>query len=297
MSLSYTHTGHAPSSSMVEVTKGSEGGLTVSVSLRQDPLSVTLDGPAIFTLAISLILSLHILQPSVIVTLIGLVPVALYIRNDYFNYLKLGPGGTPATFQGYLRINWFKLWALRDPLEPLQEDPTIEPAVGILRKSPLPYRCGPRPDVVGIAPQRQVDQPGSQECYLKLRKILEQHGRKHNASIGIGTSCFEKHGMGLFARFPFNKTCQGEICHVHNTDYAMHMNLHPNDVKEVLEKGWGQRHPLACETWLRMPVPRQFMLVYAPRNMDELKIICKIIEAAEWWVMAKEYEIDTLEDS
>ncbi|KAK8090106.1 hypothetical protein PG997_005067 [Apiospora hydei] len=277
MSLSYTHTGHVPSSSMVEVTKGSEDGLTISVSLRQDPLSVTLDGPAIFTLAISLILSLHFLQPSIIVTLIGLVPVALYIRNDYYNYLKLGPGGTPATVQGYLRINWFKLWALRDPLEPLQEDPTIEPAAGILRKSPLSL-TGAAP-----APMSSASHPND--------------SRENNASIGIGTSCFEKHGMGLFSRFPFNKTCQGEICHVHDTDYAMHMNLHPNDVKEVLEKGWGQRHPLACETWLRMPVPRQFMLVYAPRNMDELKIVCKIVEAAEWWVMAKEYEIDTLEDS
>ncbi|KAK8032751.1 hypothetical protein PG991_002149 [Apiospora marii] len=279
MSLSYTHAGHAPSSTMVEMTKGSEDGLTISVSLRQDPLSVTLDGPAIFTLAIGLILGLQFLQPSVIVFLIGLVPVVLFIRNDYYNYLKLGPGGTPATIQGYLRINWFKLWALRDPLEPLQEDPTLEPAAGLLGRSPLPLS-------------------GSQECYLRLRKILEQHSLKNKADIGIGTSCFEKHGMGLFARYPFNNTCQGEICHVHNTDYAMHMNLHPNDVKEVLKKGWAQRHPLACETgWLRMPVPRQFVLVYAPRNMEELKIVCKIIEAAGWWVMAKEYEIDTLEDS
>ncbi|KAK8126124.1 uncharacterized protein PG998_001883 [Apiospora kogelbergensis] len=297
MSLSYTQAGHAPSSPMVEMTKDSEDRLTISVSLRQDPLSVTLDGTAIFSLAISLILGLHLLQPFVIVLLIGLVPVALFIRNDFYNYLKLGPGGTPANIQGYLRINWFKLWALRDPLEPLREDPTLEPAEGLLGRSPLPYRCGPRPTVVGIAPQRQVDQQGSKECYLRLRKILQQHSDKNIENIGVGTSCFEKHGMGLFARYPFNNTCQGEICHVHNTDFAMHMNLHPSDLKEVLKKGWGQRHPLACETWLRMPVPRQFALVYAPRNMEELKIVCKIIEAAGWWVMAKEYEIDTLQDA
>ncbi|KAK6844041.1 hypothetical protein PG987_004901 [Apiospora arundinis] len=279
------------------MTKSNEDGLTINVGIRQDPLSVTLDGPAIFILAIGLILGLHFLQPSLVVVVIGLLPVFLYIQNDYYNYLKLGPGGTPATIQGYLRINWFKLWALRDPLEPPQEDPTLEPAAGILKSNPLPYRCGPRPTVVGIAPQRQVDQKGSKECYLKLRKILSEHSRKNNASIGIGTSCFEKHGLGLFARYPFNNTCQGEICHVHDTDYAMHMSLHPNDVKEVLKKGWGQRHPLACETWLRMPVPRQFVLVYAPRNMDELKIVCRIIEAAGWWVMVKEYEIDIMGDS
>ncbi|ORY66356.1 uncharacterized protein BCR38DRAFT_340478 [Pseudomassariella vexata] len=270
-------------------------GLTISFTIRQDPMSITLDGPAIFTLATSLILCLHFLQPSVVVTLIGLAPILLYVHNDYHNYLKLGPGGTPATPQGYIRINWFRLWALRDPFEPLQPDPATEPSAGILSRSSLPYRCGPRPTVAGIAPQRQVDQRGPQDCYLALRRILENHGAKHSDGIAIGTSCFEKHGLGLFARFPFNNTCQGEICHVHNSDHSMHMNLHPDDVKEVLAKGWGQRHPLTSQGsgWMRMPVPRNFVMVYAPRSMEEVKIVCRIIEAAGWWVMAKEYEIVT----
>lgn len=294
MSFSLTQAAQAGPPLEVGMSKSHDDALTLSVAIRQDPLSVTLDGPAIFSLATCLILSLHLLQPSVVVLLIALGPVLLYIQNDYYNYLRLGPGGTPATFQGYVRINWFKLWALRDPFQPLQADPTIEPARGILRRRPLPFRCGPRPTVVGIAPQRQVDQPGSRECYAKLRRILEAHGNKHRDSIGVGTSCFEKHGMGLFARFPFNNTCQGEICHVHNSDFAMHMNLHPDDVKEVLQKGWGQRHPLAFEGWLKMPVPRQFVMVYAPRTMEEVEVVCQIIQAAGWWVMARELEIDTL---
>jgi hypothetical protein len=293
MSVSLTHTEPAKSTSIFHASNYGEA-LTISVAIRQDPMSITLDGPAIFTLATFLILSLHFLQPYVVVMLIGLVPVLLFVENDYRNYLKLGPGGTPATFQGYIRINWFKLWALRDPFEPPQPDPNSEPSIGTLNKQPLPYRCGPRPIVAGIAPQRQVNQHGSKECYLALQEILENHSTKHNDSIGLGTSCFEKHGLGLFARFPVNNTCQGEICHVHSSDHAMHMNLHPDDVREVLEKGWGQRHPLARKGWLRMPVPRQFVMVYAPRTMDEVKVVCKIIEAAGWWVMAKEHEIDTL---
>lgn len=274
----------------------SDGGVTIRTAIRQDPMSITLDGPAIFTLATSLALSVHFFQPSAIALVVAVVPILLYIRNDFHNYLNLGPGGTPATFPGYLKINWFRLWTLRDPFKAPPADPASHPSAGVLSRNPLPIRSGPRPTVVGIAPQRQVDQQGPRECYHALREILETHGNKHNDFIGHGTSCFEKHGLGLFARYPVNNTCMGEICHVHDSDHSMHMNLHPDDVKEVLAKGWGQRHPLAWRgKWFSMPVPRQFIMVYAPRSMHEVKVVCRIIEAAGWWVMAKEQNIDTLE--
>lgn len=48
----------------------------------------------------------------------------------------------------------------------------------------------------------------------------------------------------------------------------MHMNLHPDDIKEILQKGWGQRHPMAWSepSWVRSPIPSTFVLVYAPRG-------------------------------
>ncbi|KAI0404792.1 hypothetical protein F4802DRAFT_212499 [Xylaria palmicola] len=266
-----------------------------SVTIRQDSLAITLDGPTISILSASLICAIHFLQPPTVALLIGLATAVLFVHNDYQNFIKLGPGGTPSTFTGYVRINWLKLWALRDPFDPLPADQAVQPASGVLRGNPLPYRCGPRPHVVGIAPQRQVDQFGSRECYLALRRILEHHGLVHAERMGIGTSCFEKHGLGLFARYPVNNTCQGEICHVHNSDHSLHLNLHPEDAREVIEKGWGQRHPLTSRCFLfKMPVPRQFTMVYAPRSRDELKVVCQIIEAAGWWVVADEIRIDML---
>lgn len=58
------------------------------------------------------------------------------------------------------------------------------------------------------------------------------------------------------------------------------MNLHPEDIAEVLAKGWGQRHPLAwgrapgqevkARWWfpmrVRSPLPETFMLIYSPRG-------------------------------
>ena len=36
------------------------------------------------------------------------------------------------------------------------------------------------------------------------------------------------------------------------------MNLHPDDAMVVLEKGWGERHPLARGGWMKQYVPREF---------------------------------------
>ncbi|KAF2962811.1 hypothetical protein GQX73_g10762 [Xylaria multiplex] len=266
MATSLTQAGLLSTQSLVSESPPTESKVPpyFSVTVRQDSLTVTLDGPTIFILSASLIFAIQFLQPVTVAVLIGLATVILFVHNDYQNFIKLGPGGTPSTFVGYVRINWLKLWALRNPFDPLPSDKTMQPANGILTKKPLPYRCGPRPRVVGIAPQRQVNQFGSRECYLALRRILENHGL-------------------------------GEICHVHNSDHSLHLNLHPDDAKEVIEKGWGQRHPLTSRCFLfKMPVPRQFTMVYAPRSRDELKVVCQIIEAAGWWVVAKEIRLDML---
>ena len=64
----------------------------------------------------------------------------------------------------------------------------------------------------------------------------------------------------------------------------MHMTLHPADAKLVLENGWGERHPLARGGWCRRFVPREFMLIYAPRDEKEVGIMMQIVAAGIWWV-------------
>ncbi|GKT42309.1 uncharacterized protein ColSpa_02490 [Colletotrichum spaethianum] len=235
----------------------------VSCVLKQEPISVTLNGPAIFTLSMALALIIHFLEP-----------------------------------RGYIRIAWLRLWAIRDPFTAPDPDPSRLPKRGILRQAddphhrPLPYRPGPRPQVAGIAPQRQLDQHGTAPHYHALRRTLEKLAAGNPARFGTARSCLEKHGLGLFARHPVNVTCNGEVCHVHDSDHSLHMNLHPEDIREVLAKGWGQRHPLAWKGRLvRMPVPEEFVMVYAPRDDHELRIVCRIIEAAIWYVVSEKTEI------
>ncbi|KAF9879986.1 hypothetical protein CkaCkLH20_02797 [Colletotrichum karsti] len=274
--------------------------VAASCVLKQEPISITLNGPAIFTVSVTLAFIIHFLEPRTAEILIILAPVLLLVRNDYQNFLGLGPGGTPATFQGYVRIAWLRLWALRDPFTAPEPNPDVLPERGILVQqlgddlglSRLPYRPGPRPLVAGIAPQRQLDQHGTEPHYHALRRTLERLAAEKPARFGTARSCLEKHGLGLFARHPVNVTCNGEVCHVHDSDHSLHMSLHPDDIREVLAKGWGQRHPLAWKGRLvQMPVPEEFIMVYAPRDDHELKIVCRIIEAAIWYVVSEKTEI------
>lgn len=74
------------------------------------------------------------------------------------------------------------------------------------------------------------------------------------------------------------------MCHAHPSDGSLHMTLHPADAKTVLEAGWGERHPLARGGWCRRFVPKEFVLVYAPRDEAEIETVVKIVSAAVWWV-------------
>ncbi|KAL7900051.1 hypothetical protein HDV63DRAFT_370236 [Trichoderma sp. SZMC 28014] len=266
--------------------------LKASCIVSQTPISVTLDGFSICVLALGIVLAIHFLESYLAEAVVCFVPVAILIHNDYNNFLSLGPGGTPSTVQGYIRITWLRMLSLRDPFTAPEADPNRLPKAGVLSAQVLPYRAGPRPIVAGIAPQRQLDQHGDQRCYLALRRAMERLSMQNPNKFGTERSCQEKHGLALFARHPLQTNCQGEICHVHDSDHSMHMSLHPDDIKEILQKGWGQRHPLAWKgKYIQMPVVQEFVMVYAPRDEMELDIVCKIISAAIWFTVAEDVKM------
>ena len=144
------------------------------------------------------------------------------ILNDYHYFLSLGPGGTPSTFAGYLRVSYLRLFALRDPFQPPSLAQAYYPLKGYLYN--LPQRSGPRPEVAGIAPQRQITQKCSGTLHQALRKALLDLVEANPLLLQKGNSCFEKHGLALFMAAQacpmveqLNPTCKntGEICHLH----------------------------------------------------------------------------------
>jgi len=78
--------------------------------------------------------------------------------------------------------------------------------------------------------------------------------------------------------------CSGEVCHAHPSDGSMHLTLHPADAALVLSQAWGERHPLSNGGWLARFVPPGFVMVYAPRNEEDIETVMRIVAAAVWWV-------------
>ncbi|KAM0110050.1 hypothetical protein ACP6JB_004151 [Aspergillus fumigatus] len=223
----------------------------------------------------------------------SLLLAAHYIRKDYHAFLALGPGGTPSTPTGYARICILRLFTVRDPLSPPSTPPSLHPKHGQLPSS-FPTRAGPRPTVAGIAPHRQTTQRASKTMYVTLSNRIRELVNAHPSTLRAATSCFEKHSTGIFCMAgPAQRhACDGEVCHSHPVDGSLHLTLHPADVRAVLEKKWGERHPLAwddgggqwCWWWWAKSVPPGFVMIYAPRDERELEVVMDIIRAAVWWV-------------
>ena len=209
-----------------------------------------------------------------------------YIERDYKVFLSLGPGGTPYSFRGYTKLSILSLFRLRDPYVVPVLPAKLRPANGFLKN--LKPRQGPRPRLLGIAPQRQITQKPSPAMIRALQHTIRQLVGECPSHWYVAKSTFEKHNEALFSKYRTSTEPDHyvEIVHSHESDGSMHLHLHPEDMKIVLEKGWGERHPLARGTtwWWHWPCPRCFMIIYGPRDKAELEQIKAIIRAAAWWV-------------
>lgn len=223
----------------------------------------------------------------ILITLSALLPLLLYLHHEYLAYISLGPGGTPASFAGFVQVKALSWVALKDPYRPIGMPTHDRNEVGYLRD--LPAREGHRPVVRGIAPQRQATQKADQLHRDLLASGIEQMASE-SLDLRLGTSCIEKNGTGLFSNAAGRHTthrCPSEICHIHASDGSMHMSLHPADLEIVLQSTWGERHPLSRGGRFERFVPGTFVLVYAPRSGDEIATLLRIVRAAAWYVGGK----------
>ena len=210
-----------------------------------------------------------------------MLPLLLHLHFDYLAFLKLGPGGTPATIAGYFRVKLLSCFALKNPYTAGPVPARFVGQVGWLKS--LPKRGSQRPVTKGIAPHRQMTHKAGREHYEALAGAIKKMAEA-NENLFLGISCFEKNGTALFTRSPAKLTCRGEVCHAHPSDGSMHMNLHPADARIVLEAGWAERHPLARGGFFARFVPSTFLMVYAPTTEEQLKTVLEIVKAAAWYV-------------
>ncbi|KAK4164092.1 hypothetical protein QBC43DRAFT_211730, partial [Cladorrhinum sp. PSN259] len=227
--------------------------------------------------------------------------VVWWILESYGEYRDVAQPGKKPTVAGWLRVAFLVHLARVNVLEPPRLKPTEEPYRG--RIFALRKRRGPRPTVRKVAPTRQVDQQASPAMFYRLVHMLRMYQFADAQTLQIKMSFLEDGIQALFwnvgdrsvGAINQREEWGGEIAHVHATDSSLHVLLHPEDVKAVIEAGWGERHPLcANEKWFfrflyhglgekPLPVPAGWTLIYAPRNNNELDTIRPIVAAAIWY--------------
>jgi len=207
---------------------------------------------------------------------------AAWARKDYRAWRALGPGGLPSDWKGWLKMTQLRM-QMDNPLKPRALQKVVsETSTGASLKH-LPVRNGPRPKVAPHpVPHRQLEQKIDESMRARLQGVFDQAQRNSEEKVFYRNSYFEKHTPALTLRTirpdqgDACKSC-GEIAHIHPSDGSMHMILSPADASLVLEKGWGETHGLAGKA---LGLPASYMLIYAPRDEDDLKVVSQILGAS-----------------
>ena len=143
----------------------------------------------------------------------------------------------------------------------------------------LPPRLGEQPDVTTGVPHIQLDQTSSDELLddlstraFSLEGVVEQPSQVSLPGARALTVAPE-----LPAR-PEAMIVGREFAHIHSSGSgggSLHLRLSTADAAEVVAEGWGEYHPFALDG----TIPN-LLMVYAPRDDEDLDVVMTIIEAA-----------------
>ena len=154
-------------------------------------------------------------------------------------------------------------------------------------------RSGPRPKIMSrTMPQRQYPFKDSEvEAGVKqvVGNMMQTFYAAHTQLLVLKPSKTEGGSTdALYAKpdlatlnpvalEPRNKLLDKEIAHAHPADGSLHVWLSQADARVVVESGWGERFPLKF-------VDKGWTMVYAPRTMEEVKVVEEVVRAAVAWV-------------
>lgn len=140
-------------------------------------------------------------------------------------------------------------------------------------------REGERPETTNTNPHEQLTQNPSVECHQLFKEKLFHFDKVSRRPSIISVPGAE--ALWLEEGEPCNCTngfmIEREFAHIHPAyDGSLHMALSDEDFKTVIDKQWGERHPLAGKG----PIPETIALVYAPRDIEEIDTVMKIVNAS-----------------
>ncbi|RDL41965.1 uncharacterized protein BP5553_01944 [Venustampulla echinocandica] len=228
----------------------------------------------------------HFTAIAVVASSLLVSPLLRLAYIDYQTWYDLGPGGLPRNVLG---------WLIQAALRPIaketlstacySEPKTIAQAGVYSHKSFLieeavPVRTPPRPDVGNwTVPQRQRSEFATDETKEHIQSHIQQLAHSSASNLRLAPSRLERHGTALFLTtqqfpHPAAQKTKGEITHMHEIDGSLHVSLAPKDAQLVIERGWGQRHPLSGGI-----LYAGYVFIYAPRTSEEEAVVQGILDA------------------
>ena len=140
----------------------------------------------------------------------------------------------------------------------------------------LPVRSGEKPRTNYGLPHEQLDQNPPSEIYQALKDqafdfpFVERRPSIISVPGAEALWLQEEGGHGCAEAFMRGN----EFAHVHPPyDGSMHMTLPEDLVAEVLEKGWGESHPLVAKG----QAPMSLVMIFGPRDEMEIDVIINLI--------------------
>jgi hypothetical protein len=110
--------------------------------------------------------------------------------------------------------------------------------------------------------------------------VFNELAAERKATTSVTRSVLERRGDAIFVADQ-HKTptvaarSRGEITHIHDSDSSAHAMLSFADCKEVIRKGWGERHTLSGSL-----LPLGYTFLYAPASDEDIEVIKIIMTAA-----------------
>ena len=141
----------------------------------------------------------------------------------------------------------------------------------------LPKRRGEPPVTGQQPPQLQFSDQSPQDVYDAMAEWFFstfKHTREEPTRISVPTSraLWLDEGIASVPSSFMPPPGSREFAHLHK-DGSFHLVMASADEDEVIAKGWGLHHP-----WKDRGVNE--IMVFAPRNMDEIEILKPVITAS-----------------
>ncbi|OAL53660.1 hypothetical protein IQ07DRAFT_502241 [Pyrenochaeta sp. DS3sAY3a] len=224
----------------------------------------------------------------------GVAAAGLAFLYDFKSWQSSGTGGTPPTLQGYLKIRRWGLYLLSTRQNLLDSSPIPDSGPSYINPQKVPSRAGQRPSLTRwTLPQRQFPDKITPAAASSLHSLMQGfasmppyskyiESRPSKTEGGTGPAIYVKPDVKTIN--PNAHKIFYEVAHVHPAENSLHVYVSPKDARLVMQKGWGQRFPV---TWL---APPSWIMVYAPRNEEEVEIVKEIVRAAVCFAVGGDVE-------